>query len=286
MKTIVFCMIFGMFMNQGFAQGREIIELWPKDVPGETKPKSKSVISESSGDNVLRVTEVTNPILEVFQPKKPNGTAVIVCPGGGYNILALDKEGYEVAEWLNTLGITAFVLQYRVPQKHLGALQDAQRAIRIVRSQSKKFRINPAKVGIMGFSAGGSLSARASTLYNDQTYKSVDDADKLSAKPDFSLLIYPAYLDQGPERTLTPELKVSKETPPMYIFVTAEDKYANSSLVMAQALRDNQVAVELHMLPWGPHGYGLRKGIEAATVWPVLAEKWLNRSILNAGNNP
>jgi acetyl esterase/lipase len=202
---------------------------------------------------------------------------VIVCPGGGYSILAIDKEGYEIAEWLNTLGFSAFVLQYRVPKKQEGALQDAQRAIRIVRSNAKKWGLNPDKIGIMGFSAGGSLSARASTMYNVKTYDAVDKSDALSCKPDFALLIYPAYLDRGENRSLTPELDVNSETPPTFIFQTADDRLANSALVYAQALRDAKVPVELHLLPEGGHGYGMRSGIDAAETWPKLAGKWLKK---------
>jgi acetyl esterase/lipase len=132
----------------------------------------------------------------------------------------------------------------------------------------------------MGFSAGGSLSARASTLFSKRTYLPVDKADSLSCRPSFTKLIYPAYLDQGTNLTLTPELKMSKDVPPMYIFQTADDQYGNSALVMAGALRDNKTPVELHLLPTGGHGYGLRQGKQAAETWPLLAEKWLT-NILN-----
>ena len=133
----------------------------------------------------------------------------------------------------------------------------------------------------MGFSAGGSLSARASTLFDRNTYPKVDDADNLSCRPDFALLIYPAYLDNGENRTLTPELAVNEQTPPMYLFATADDKHGTSALVFAGALRDNKVPVELHLLPEGGHGYGLRPGNAAAETWPKLAEKWLEKLFSN-----
>ena len=177
-----------------------------------------------------------------------NGSAVIVCPGGGYRILAYDKEGTEIAAWLNKLGFAAFVLQYRIPDKKEGALQDVQRALRIVRSVAKEWNIDPGKIGVMGFSAGGSLSARASTLFNKSTYSAVDKTDSLSCRPSFTLLIYPAYLDQGPDLSLTPELQLSKEVPPMFIFQTADDSYGNSSLIMAAALRNAKLPFEFHML--------------------------------------
>jgi acetyl esterase/lipase len=202
-----------------------------------------------------------------------------VCPGGGYSILAVDLEGYEIAEWLNSLGFTAFVLQYRVPEKEEGALQDIQRTLRIIRSRAEEWDIDPAKLGVFGFSAGGSLSARASTRYNDTTYAPVDAADTFSCRPDFSVLIYPAYLDRGEERALTPELSVDENTPPMFLFATADDYHGNSVLVMAGALRDHEVPVELHFLAEGGHGYGLRPGNVAADTWPALAAKWLNKIV-------
>jgi acetyl esterase/lipase len=260
------------------AQTPEIVYLWPGKVPGETKGKLPAVISETRDDNVTRYDEVTNPLLEVYKPAAAsnNGAAVVICPGGGYRILAYDKEGTEIAAWLNRLGYTAFVLQYRIPNKQEGALQDAQRALRIVRANASNWKIDPDKVGIMGFSAGGSLSARASTGFTRKTYSPVDKADSLSCRPSFTMLIYPAYLDQGENRTLTPELKLTGNTPPMFIFETIDDPYGNSAIVMAQAMRDAKLPVEVHLLPEGGHGYGLRPGKRAAETWPLLAEKWLN----------
>jgi acetyl esterase/lipase len=173
------------------------------------------------------------------------------------------------------LGYTAFVLKYRVPKKQHGALQDIQRAIRVVRSRSDEWNIDPNKLGVLGFSAGGSLCARASTRYGDITYEPVDDADQASARPDFAVLIYPAYLDHGHNRTLTPELSVDRNTPPMFLFATYDDRYGNGTLVMGKALSDHNVPVEVHYLPRGGHGYGLRPGKRAAETWPGLAEAWM-----------
>jgi acetyl esterase/lipase len=267
-----------LFLSLGaFSQKNELIYLWPGKVPGELKEKQAPAVDASRKDNVLRYSEVTNPAMEVFlpDPARKNGSAVIVCPGGGYRILAYDLEGTEIAAWLNKLGFTAFVLQYRIPDKMEGALQDVQRAMRIVRDNSQKWDISPEKIGVMGFSAGGSLSARASTLFNKRTYPPVDKSDSLSCRPSFTMLIYPAYLDQGPNLTLTPELELSKDVPPIYIFQTADDPYGNSALVMAGALRNAKLPVELHFLSAGGHGYGLRPGKVAAETWPVLAENWL-----------
>jgi len=259
------------------AQSITTIHLWPGTVPGETQSKAPDQLSDDNRNQVTRIARVTDPVIDRYEPEGGNlsGIGVIICPGGGYSILAYDLEGTEVAAWLNHLGITAYVLHYRVPDNREGALQDAQRAIRIVRNLNAGKGHAIQKIGIMGFSAGASLSARISTRYSDQLYTPVDQADQLSARPDFTLLIYPAYIDQGLGRTLTPELKVDEQTPPMFIFQTADDVFGNSSLVMAGALRDKKVPVEMHLLPVGGHGYGLRKGSNAGETWPLLAAAWL-----------
>ena len=281
MKKIFTFLLLLLLSISTYAQKKEIIYLWPDKVPGELKEKQPPVIDTSKNDKILRFSEVTNPAIEVFLPDPAikNGSAVIVCPGGGYKILAYDLEGTEIAGWLNRLGFTAFVLQYRIPDKKEGALQDVQRAMRIIRNMSQKWNIDPEKIGVMGFSAGGSLSARASTLFNKKTYAPVDKSDSLSCMPSFTMLIYPAYLDQGPNLTLTPELQLSKDVQPMFIFQTADDPYGNSALVMAGALRNAKLPVELHFLATGGHGYGLRPGKVATETWPLLAEKWL-KSVL------
>jgi len=262
-----------------FSQNNTLVYLWPGKVPGEVKEKQPPVIAASKNDNVLRYSEVTDPAIEVrlADPANTNGCGVIVCPGGGYNILAYDKEGTEIATWLNKLGYSAFVLQYRVPDKRDGALQDVQRAVRIVRENANHWKLDPEKIGVMGFSAGGSLSARASILFNKKTYRPVDKADSLSCRPSFTMLIYPAYLDQGPSQTLTPELQLNKEVPGMFIFQTADDPYGNSALVMATSLRNAKIPVEMHLMPSGGHGYGLRPGLTASEMWPKLAGNWLNK---------
>lgn len=266
-----------------------VIELWPGEVPrdvsgevpggvsGVRAVKANPVVTDDKSNGVIRLTDVTRPVLEVFTPRKEdaNGAAVVICPGGGYRILAVNLEGYEVAKWLNTLGYTAFVLHYRVPDNRMGALQDAQRALRVVRSRCSEWGVNPDKIGIMGFSAGASLSVRLSSRNADTLYSPVDAADGLSARPDFTLAIYPAYLDEGANQTVTPELLPLDKVPPMFLFSTHDDPYGNSALVMASALRKVRVPAELHYLPKGGHGYGVRLGNVAAETWPLLAEKWL-----------
>jgi len=280
MRKISITLLMVLSLNS-YSQQKELIYLWPGKVPGEVKEKQKPVIDTIRKDGTLRFVEITNPALEVWLPEPGNNkkAGIIVCPGGAYRHLAYDKEGTEVAVWLNRIGYPAFVLSYRVPQNMAGALQDAQRALRIVRQNAAKWGLDPSKIGIIGFSAGASLSARASTLYNKRTYPPVDPADSLSCRPDFALPVYPGLLDQGENHTLTPEIKVTAETPPMFIFQAADDPIANSSLVLAAALRESKVPFELHLVPKGGHGYGLRPGNPAAETWPSLAEKWLSNTL-------
>jgi acetyl esterase/lipase len=280
MKSIISVLLF-MIAFESFSQNNELIYLWPGKVPGEKGEKKMAVIAPSENDNIIRISEVTNPAMEVFLSEESlkNGASVIICPGGGYHILAYDLEGTEIAAWLNSKGYTAFVLQYRVPDKRDGALQDVQRAVRIVRKNASKYGIDTEKIGVMGFSAGGSLSARAITNFNKMTYSPADKTDSLSCRPSFAMLIYPAYLDQGTGFSLTPELHLSPEVPPVFIFQTADDQYGNSAIVMAQAMRNAKLSAELHLLPVGGHGYGLRPGNRAAETWPGLAEAWLKTVI-------
>lgn len=248
----------------------EIKEVWPQKRPSDVTLEVGEVLQATEG-NVTHISQMPIPTLEKVESlNNEKDKVIIICPGGGYSILAIDLEGTEIAAWLQQLGYTTYILRYRVPNNRDGALQDAQRAIRWVRAQHPD-----KKIGIMGFSAGASLSARMATRYNVESYKAVDQIDTISSRPDFAALIYPAYMDLGENRTLTPELTVSNNTPPMFVFQTADDEFGNSSLVITQALRDCKVPVELHYYPKGGHGYGLRKGHEAAELWPVLMEKWL-----------
>ena len=281
MRKFIAILAFALISFIGFSQNQNPVYLWPGVVPGETESKHDPVQAPNKDGDVIRLTDITNPAFLVFKPAKEmnNGAGVIICPGGGYSILAINKEGYEIADWLTKQGFTAFVLQYRVPKKQEGALMDIQRAIRLIRNDAASYGLKTNKLGVMGFSAGGSLSARAATLSTKKSYSPVDKTDSLSCRPNFALLIYPAYLDQGINRTLTPELTVNQNTPPMFLFATADDTYGNSALVMAGAVRDAKVPVELHLMAKGGHGYGLRKGNIAAETWPGLAEIWLKNIV-------
>lgn len=262
----------------------ETIFLWPNEMPNGNTVKRKSLQETDTICNVKKLTEVTNPSIVVFKPKESvdNGIGIIICPGGGYNILAIDLEGYEIAQWLNKLGYTAYVIQYRVPNNQKGALNDLQRAIKIIRSNSK---FNHTQLGIIGFSAGGNLCARASISPVIESYVKIDEIDSTSSRPDFSLLIYPAYLDQGIHNSLSPDLVFDKNTAPMFLFGTNDDPHFNSSMIMAEALEKSKVPFEFHTLQKGGHGYGLRQGNKAAETWPILAETWLNKIKANKQND-
>lgn len=266
---------------------QEAIRLFPKGAPGETVVLPDETADTSggkvAGEIVTRVSNVSTPTITIYHPVQELacGTAMIVCPGGGYGILAYDLEGTEICYWLNDLGITAVLLKYRVPrregrEKHEAPLQDAQRAISYVRANSEKLNVHPERIGIMGFSAGAHLSAIASNSYQARAYPYVDEADLASRRPDFCLLVYPAYLDGKTFGTIAPELKVTARTPPTMLVQTQDDKsYINSSLFYYFALKEAGVPVEMHLYSKGGHGYGLRDTEATVNEWPDRAETWM-----------
>src|SRR5579875_2430611 len=261
-----------------------VLSVWPGNPPGEIKPISEEKKETTKG--VTRITNVHKPTLSVFRPAKDKdtGAAVIVCPGGGYNILAWDLEGEEVAAWLNSIGVTGIVLKYRVPrrpdqpkdQPPLTALQDAQRALRLVRSQAKEWHIDPHRIGILGFSAGGHLAAWASTHFDKRAYEPIDQIDKVDCRPDFAILIYPAYLTEKSKDELTPHIRVRKECPPMFLVHASDDHItAENSVRMYLALKRAGVSAELHVYASGGHGFGLRPSDKPCSTWPKSCEAWL-----------
>lgn len=251
--------------TDGYTQGSTTIKLWPGTVPGETGPKHHPVdyTANTSGTNIYRITDIPDPELTLYKPgKNANGAAVIICPGGGNKYLAVNLEGEEVAAWFASKGYTTFVLAYRVPLKPLGAFQDLQRAVRLVRSKAFALGLKSDLIGVMGFSAGGNLAARATTGFKNRSYPPADEADSVSCRPDFSLLIYPGSLTTG-DKTLIPDVHPTEETPPVFVFVAADDQY-NIPFPLGQALRELKFPFEFHVYPQGGHGYGLRRGNPAA----------------------
>jgi len=265
------------------AEGPAEVLLWPDGAPGAvgTEPQDRP-----------RITPYLAP------EATANGTAAVVCPGGGYRMLAIDHEGKQVAEWLNTLGVSAFVLQYRIGPRyrHPAPLLDAQRALRLVRARAREFRIDPARLGIVGFSAGGHLATTTGNRFDDGRPESPDPVDRMSSRPDFMVLGYPVIslaapyahkgsrqnlLGEGADPGLVDELSserhVTARTPPAFLFHTADDAGVpvENSLAFAQALHEAHVPVELHVYPHGPHGVGLAPRDPVLSQWPKLCAAWL-----------
>lgn len=265
------------------------LRLWPDGPPGETvKLPAESDLTKTNdnfvaGRRLIRLGNVSEPTLELHRPRPEidTGAAVLVCPGGGYHILALDLEGTEVCEWLNSIGVTGVLLKYRVPkreglEKHTVALQDAQRAMGLLRSRAREFGVDPARLGVLGFSAGGHLSASLSTT-PVRAYPRVDAADDVSCRPDFAVLIYPAYLTVKEENDrVAPDLPITPNTPPTFISISADDPVrVEGALFYSLALKKSSVPVELHVYPTGGHGYGLRRTENPVTFWPDRVADWM-----------
>ena len=281
--NLLFLLITNLITGSIMAQDKPI-QLFPKGAPGEQTKLIEKALPEGGkvgGAFVLRLSGVSDPTITIYpaSDEVATGAAMVVCPGGGYEILAYDLEGDEICQWLNEIGVTAVLLKYRVPrrtglEKHTAPLQDVQRAISLVRSKAEELNLDPQRIGVMGFSAGAHLAAMASTSYDKRTYPEVDAADKVSCKPDFCLLVYPAYLD-GPNFTIAPELKVTAQTPPTMLVQTEDDKsYINSSLFYYYALKEAGVPATMHLYSKGGHGYGLRDTGNAVNEWPYRAEEW------------
>jgi acetyl esterase/lipase len=265
------------------AEGQKPLPLWPSGAPGEAGDIGPEAEQPAKGDNITRIGNVTEPTLTVFPATGENKSdaAVLIFPGGGYNILAWNLEGTEVAEWFNKIGVTAVVVKYRVPARkglarHAAPLQDAQRAVGMVRERASEWGIDPKKIGVLGFSAGGHLAATLSTNYDERTYEPVDQADKQSCRPDFTILIYPAYLVDKTTNAISPELKITSETPPTFIAMTADDGVrVEGALFYYLALKNAKVPAEMHLYPVGGHGYGLRESKNLVSSWPARVEDWL-----------
>lgn len=232
------------------------------------------------------VDRVTQPTMTVYSPKgKNSGAAVVVFPGGGYNVLAIDLEGTEACDWLTSRGITCVLLKYRVPCAKVGpyrdcptALEDAQRAVGLVRFRAAEWQIDPNKIGVLGFSAGGHMVAAISTHFERRHYPAVDDADKVSCRPDFAVALYPGHLAVAEKNfVLNPDIQVTARTPPTFLLHAHDDPVdpVENSLVYYAALRKAGVPAEMHLYAKGGHAFGLRRTQSPITEWPRLVEDWL-----------
>lgn len=257
--------------------GAATVDVWPEGKMPGRGAKEPEADRPPKGDNVRRITNVSRPTLTVFPAPKTAAPApaVIVCPGGGYSYVVYDKEGTDVAAWLNSNGITALVLKYRVPNNREGALQDVQRALSLARTRAAEWNIDTKRLGVMGFSAGGNLAAKASTLFDQRAYTAVDAVDQQSSRPDFAVLVYPAYLEK--EGRVSPDLNLKANIPPTLIVTTEDDKtFVNGSKLYHAALDEAKAPNEFLLYPTGGHGYGLRSEKDVR-VWPQAALVWLHK---------
>lgn len=278
------------------------VSLWPA---GKLPNYQKTTETEKSDStDIVRISKVQNPEIAVFLPSKKHATgqAVVICPGGGYGILAYNWEGTDVAKWLNSKGITGIVLKYRLPNSKSNIvpdkspLMDAQRAIRMVRANADKWNLKKDKIGIMGFSAGGHLASTAATHFDNGNSNSPDSVERYSSRPDFAILMYPVItmskptMHSGSKNSLigqnanselsnfySAELNVTKETPPTFLAHATDDKGVpvENSLMFYQALKDHNVPVEMHLYPKGGHGFGLALGIPETESWTDRCIDWL-----------
>lgn len=272
-SAIGFCLFFSLAVAAQVSSTDGSIPIWPVGkMPGTGATETEPNMPERP-DGVVRVTNVSTPTLDVFPAAKKNSPAVIVAPGGGYSYLSYSKEGIDVAKWLNANGITAIVLKYRVPNNRAGALNDIQRAIRMVRENASKWNIDKKRLGVMGFSAGGHVSTRASTDFDSASYAAIDSIDKQNARPDFAILVYPAYLEK--DGKIVPEVNLRAKIPPTLIVVAEDDKtYVNSSKVYHAELDALKVPNKLLLYNDGGHGFGLISSKEAK-AWPEAALAWM-----------
>ncbi|WP_420385285.1 alpha/beta hydrolase [Roseivirga sp.] len=283
-------------------QSQTKIPVWPDEIPNRIESGEKET---QTNNDILWIMKIQEPELEIYLPpnRKNNGSAVMILPGGGYAGLAYDWEGTDVAKWLNSIGVAAFVLKYRVPlsesveNKEWVPLQDAQRALRTIRSRAEEFNIDPAKIGVMGFSAGGHLASTLGTHYNQKIPFMNDAIEQVSARPDFLMLIYPVIsmqpdlthqgsrnnlIGEGADQMLTDlfsnEKQVDAFTPPTFLLHAIDDDVVKveNSLAFYSTLKEHKVPVEMHVFPSGGHGFGLGTGNPSLQQWPGLMAQWLS----------
>lgn len=290
-RTIFSAMVFlGLVISIASAAEWPVVTLWPKGLPAGAAAVDSQRAEKLKAENTdERFGYVDQPSLTILPAtaEKANGCAVVICPGGGYNILAWNKEGIEIGEWFNSIGVTAAVLKYRVPRRdpetpHREPLQDAQRAIRVVRQHAEEWKIDPSRVGILGFSAGGHLTVMAGLNGDSPSYDKVDAADDLSCRPDFMCPIYAAYLGEkyaDDVAQLGSLVNVTKETPPTFLAVTGDDRMrgAQAALLFVE-LNKLGVPAEVHVYTKGGHGYGIRPFDQPVATWHERCGQWLQAS--------
>jgi len=297
MKPLIFvlCVVFacgGLRAQTNVWQpspGHTQVPIWPGAVPDAQPVPGPEYVTNSTttaGTRWVCICNVSQPTMTVYSPKGTNtGVAVVVFPGGGYMCLAIDIEGTEICDWLTSRGITAVLLKYRVPVTRVGpyaesplALEDAQRTVGLVRFRAAEWHIDPHKIGVIGFSAGGHMVTAMSAHFDKRLYPAVDAADKESCRPDFGVTLYPGHLWKDDKNfELNPNVPVTTNTPPTFLVQAENDPVdnVNNSLVYYMALKNAGVPVEMHLYAQGGHAYGLRRTKFPITEWPQLVQKWL-----------
>jgi acetyl esterase/lipase len=272
------------------APNHATVPVWPHTPPGPTSNPGQEMDVTTPKDNlvagrpIIRLGNVSTPTLTLYPTANRNtSAAVVVFPGGGYRRLAIDLEGTEVCDWLNSINVTCILLKYRVPDsgpypKSAAALQDAQRALGIVRSHAEDWHIDPHRVGVLGFSAGAHLAAALSTHFDQRLYDPVDAADQITCRPDLAVVLYPGYLALAEQNFApNPEIHPTEQTPPSFIAQAEDDPvHVENSTVYFLLLKNAKVAVEMHLYAQGGHGYGLRRTALPVTTWPQAVETWLH----------
>ena len=271
-----------------------VVDLWPSKVPGDVgiKGQETSRIHQSPlvGPTKL-ITNVSRPTLTIYRPDavKNTGTAMVICPGGGYWDLYWELEGEEVADWLNAQGMTGIILKYRCPRRPgdvkgepaPGPRLDAQRAVRLVRSRAAEWGIDPKRIGVVGFSAGGHLALATAINFNDRLYEPIDAVDKLSSRPDFAVACYPGYMKVKDRDAVRPDFHIPAETPPIFLSHASDDRESNGGCISENsvftylALRRAGIPTELHVYATGDHDFGVRQNEKLPSSWPRLCVNWL-----------
>lgn len=292
MHRIARVMSLVVFMGgQAFAADPVVVELWPGKTPGdvgiEGQERSFQYHSEILGGPTKLITNVTKPTLTIYSPPKDNntGTAMLICPGGGYHNLFWELEGEEVVAWLNAHGMTGIILKYRCPRRAgdvkgeppLGPLLDAQRAVSLVRSRAKEWGIDPQRIGMVGFSAGGHLAFATATRFEKRTYDPIDAVDEISCRPDFAVMCYSGYLKAKDKDEIAPGLVIPKQTPPLFLAHSSDDKISDPehSVFMYLALKRAGIPAELHVYATGDHDFGVRQNEKLPSSWTDLCLRWL-----------
>lgn len=297
------CLLAGVLATcASFAADPLVVELWPGKTPGDVGIKgeenSRTYQSPLIAGPTRLITNVTKPTLSIYLPAKDKnaGTAMLICPGGGYHDLFWELEGEEVAAWLNSLGMTGIILKYRCPRRPgdvkgeppLGPLLDAQRAVSLVRSRAAEWGIDPRRIGMVGFSAGGHLALATATRFEKREYDLLDAADEASCRPDFAVLCYSGYLKAKDKDEISPGIRIPAGTPPIFLAHSSDDKISDPehSVMMYLALRRAGVPAELHVYATGDHDFGVRQNEKLPSSWTQLCVRWLrSQDLLEAGSN-